>query len=369
MTVRTKNHRGFHPGPFVLLLALALSCLCLVVTGAPFDGFVIEDGAIKAGTYEPPVLFVKATRSREVYDTLDQPGDLKFSVKVRGQCAEKERIVLAGIDIQGKGKHREPFFVPVGPEKKRSIGGDHGEDWEVYGISIPFIAPDTPQSLVTLCNERLSKAASDAERIELLQNGFNFELEKAYHASLSVQCQHKVLGLDELKNLYSGTYLPVKVRCLPTHYGTTKGPPPRPGRPLEVDPPIASISVDADPVDTKGKLCPLYVNFRARITAGEKSQYSTFNTKYRFIGDHNYETDWMPVSIVRGQPRSVLGRRFIQISDTPRGFKTPGAKGDIPIFHGWMLLEVMLPDGTKRSERATFSVDCNPQPVTNVKGR
>ena len=108
---------------------------------------------------------------------------------------------------------------------------------------------------------------------------------------------------------------------------------------------------------------PVYVNFKGRITAGEKSQYSTFNTKYRFVGDHNYATDWLPVSIVRGQPRPVYGRRFIQSSDTPRGLKNPGGQQSVAIFHGWMLLEVMLPDSTIRSEQTTFSVDCNGAPL------
>jgi len=118
-----------------------------------------------------------------------------------------------------------------------------------------------------------------------------------------------------------------------------------------------------DTVATQGRKCPVYVNFRGKITAGEKSQYTTFNTKYRFLGDHDYASDWLPVSIIRGQPRTVNGRRFIQSSDTPRGLKTPGGKQSVPIFHGWMLLEVMLPDGTTRPEKALFTVDCNEKPM------
>ena len=86
------------------------------------------------------------------------------------------------------------------------------------------------------------------------------------------------------------------------------------------------------------------------------------NTEYRFKGDHNYTTDWVRVSVLKGETRTVNGRRFIQSSDTPRGLKTPGGKENIPIFHGWMLLEVKLQDGTKRSEKTDFTVDCNVQP-------
>ncbi|HEX3248781.1 MAG TPA: hypothetical protein VHS05_05085 [Pyrinomonadaceae bacterium] len=31
----------------------------------------------------------------------------------------------------------------------------------------------------------------------------------------------------------------------------------------------------------------------------------------------------------------------------------------IPLYRGWMLPEVMLPHGVKRSERIAFTVDCN----------
>ena len=110
-------------------------------------------------------------------------------------------------------------------------------------------------------------------------------------------------------------------------------------------------------------LCQDSLKARRKITAGEKSQYTTFNTKYRFLGENNYTTDWLPVSITRGQPRTVNGRRFIQSSDTPRGLKVPGGKQNVPIFHGWMLLEVMLPDGTIRSEKGLFTVDCNEKPL------
>jgi hypothetical protein len=104
----------------------------------------------------------------------------------------------------------------------------------------------------------------------------------------------------------------------------------------------------------------VYVNFRGKITGGANSTYDTFNTKYRFVGDHNYQTDWTFVSIKRGETRTVNGRRFIQApQQSPGAFKTPGGTAKIPIFRGWMMLEVLLPDSTISSERVNFSVDCN----------
>jgi len=47
--------------------------------------------------------------------------------------------------------------------------------------------------------------------------------------------------------------------------------------------------------------------------------------------------------------------------------KTPGGTVKIPVYRGWMALEVMLPDGVKRSERTDFTVDCNVQPKIREK--
>ena len=356
------NHSSkcIHIRAVVIALMLALSIFCLAA-GAVFDGFYMEYGALKAGTYETPIVYVKATKTRERYDALDvkegSAGNLNFSVKVRGQCAEGDRLHgLAYVEVRGNGKNQQVSY-PIN-SANRSIGPDHGQGWDVFAFKIPFIPPQG-QSPVSLCNAELDKASDETARKRMLQEGFNFTLEKAYTAGLSVECEHKVLGLGDLRRFGASAALPLKVRCLPVV--TTKGPPPREGKPLDFDPPIKSLDVAADPATTEGRKCPVYVNFRGRITAGEKSQYSTFNTKYRFVGDNNYTTDWLPVSIERGMPRTVNSRRFIQSSDTPRGMKAPGGKENVPIFHGWMLLEVMLPDGTIRSERTPFSVDCNPK--------
>jgi hypothetical protein len=172
----------------------------------------------------------------------------------------------------------------------------------------------------------------------------------------------------------------------------TQGPPPRQGKHLDFDPPITSVEVAADPAVTEGRKCPVYVDFRGRITAGEKSKYETFNTKYRVVGDHNYKSEWVFVSLKRGQTRIVNSRRLIQQTDDPRGFKAPagsrsspdrqpslktddarGIKGPrkMPVFHGWMMVEVMLSnDEVKQSAKTEFTVDCNQRPAGDtIKSR
>jgi hypothetical protein len=338
-----------------LVITSFLFSLMVIVTGQR-PGFYLDYGAIKAGTYETPMIYVKATKTKDRYDSIDvkEDGELRYAVKVSGQCPEAWRLSSGRLAIYGDSK---PEFVSYRVNSAhRSIGENHGQQWDVFDFHTPFLNPKAG-SPVDLCNAELDRS-NEAERKRIFRDGFNFVLEKAYRANLTIFCddQPKIGFGDPPKSFSAETNLPLKIRCLPV--ATTKGPPPREGKPLDFDPPIKSVEVVANPAVTSGPKCPVYVNFKGRITAGEKSQYSTFNTKYRFVGDHDYATDWQAVSIVRGQPRPVYGRRFIQSSDTPRGLKNPGGQQNVPIFHGWMLLEVMLPDGTIRSEKATFSVDC-----------
>jgi hypothetical protein len=354
-----------HIRTVVIALCFAFSAFCLVA-GAAVEGFEmqLEVTPNGIGSYELPVVYVKATKSRDLYDSVEpKEPNLKYLVRVRGQCAEKWRLGGGTLWVRGNDKKvRKDDAVVNYPtdSSHRSIGPDHGQGWEIFPFSIPFMSPKG-QSPVDLCNAELDKAGNESARKRLLAEGSNLFLAKAYYTELEVSCddEPKKVGFDDPPRFFSAsTYLPLKVRCYPVVM--TKGPPPRTGQ--QLDPPIESVALVADPPETVGRKCPVYVNFRGKITAGGRSPFATYNTKFRFVGDHDYISDWLPVSIVRGEPRTVNGRRFIQESDTPRGFKTPGGRENIPIFHGWMALEVMLENGTKRSQRTDFSVDCNPQP-------
>lgn len=353
-------------------LILTFSILSLVIgAGAQRQKFLIEPGTEDPSAFKPPVILVKAVKDREVYDTVDVrqgvQGDMTFYVKVRGSCDERWRTLSANIYMIGKTKERSRDFANT---DHRSIGPNHGADWEYHTISVPFIMPtlDNNMSPVEVCNAELKRAGSDSQRTKMLQAGFNIEFARAYKTELDVLCDRTTAFHDDDVAANATVFYPAIVRCLPTQ-AATKPAPTRPGRPIDFDPPIESVTLTADPPQTQGRQCPVYVNFKGRITAGEKSQYATFNTKYRFIGDNNYKTDWQTVSIERGTPRPVYGRRFIQAPerDPAGGFKTPGGTTKIPVYRGWMAVEVMLPDGVKRSERSDFTVDCNVQP--NIRAR
>ena len=220
-----------------------------------------------------------------------------------------------------------------------------------------------------VCNTELKRAANLAARAKLLHDGFDIDFARAYKAELSVQCHKETIGYHEDPNPYGGqTYLPAVVRCMATGFKPTRMPV-DPKRTPVPDPPIESVAVSADPAETQGRQCPVNVTFRGKITASQNSSYTTFNTKYRFVGEDNFKSDWLPVSLGRGESKTVIWRRFIQApaNDRAGALKTPGGRVKIPVYRGWMSVEVMLPNGTKQSERAEFSVDCNVQPVIKAR--
>ena len=147
-------------------MVFALAFLSLLLSAAT-DGFELEAGTIKAGTYDPPMIHVKATKTREYYDAVDQPDQLNFSVKVRGQCAERDRVYFAGLEVRGKDTQGVNANISDGADK-RSIGPDHGAQWKVVPFSIPYISP--VQSPVYLCNEELKQAGNEEAPHQITSN-------------------------------------------------------------------------------------------------------------------------------------------------------------------------------------------------------
>jgi hypothetical protein len=354
--------RGFRFRKIMTPFVFAMSLFCLVAVAAE-DKFFIEPG-VEAGSLKPPVIVVKANKNPEIYDTIDvrqgTAGDLNFTVKMRGHCPEHFSMLSGSLWVYGKTKKRdETFHVNT---DHRSIGPDHGAGWSYRQFSLPFIMPNLDRSPVEVCNTELQRAGNGAARWNLLRDGFDVPFDRAYRIELAVTCDRTDLLHDQDYLKTAETYYPATIRCAPTGFTPQRTPVP-PQRTAVPEPPLASVSVLPDPPETQGRQCPVYVNFKGIITANEKSEYARFNTKYRFVGENNFKTDWLPVSVMRGEPRSVFWRRFIQAPENnPAGtLKTSGGSVKIPIYRGWMMLEVTLPNGTKRSERASYSVDCNVQ--------
>lgn len=340
----------------ILILLLALTFAVMIATAQQFD---MQPGAAITQIDPAPVVRVRAVNDPAVYDTIDASDNLVFQVKLRGSCPETYRLskVTASISNE-KLKQRREVKIGFNPEH-RSIGPEHGAKWDFTTLSFPFLQP--PTSPVTTCNQELERRTSLGEsRTELLRKGFEVKVPGAYRAFLGVTCHKQRVGFYEDPDYVAETRLPLTVQCMPGNYK-----PPRtkvePQRTAVPDPPIESVSVAPDPFAV-GQ-CPVNVTFRGRITAPADSEYSTFNTKYRFLGESDFKTDWISVSVRRGETKTVIWRRFIETPQTDRAgdFKTPGGRVKIPLYRGWMMIEVMLPHGVKRSERTAFTVDCNAQ--------
>ncbi|HKO62490.1 MAG TPA: hypothetical protein VJV03_15100 [Pyrinomonadaceae bacterium] len=368
---------------FVLLI-------CLLLALIPSSGVTADGPAFHVGQYtnKPiPEIRVSSKHTRGVYDTLENPNSLRFNLGIRGQCPEDRYHLQSAKIIVGSYEEN----VPVNREHK-SIGANSGQTLTELSIFVPYIHPDltgyynlqnpyyhpSTNSPVEVCNAEVERRVKGGQSKEaLLSSGFNLDpsvLGKSYRASFVVWCKSsRIIGYDPDRSYAAGADLRVTIRCLPTDYSEperAKGEPKRtPGSPKRTPgppPPIASVVVKADPELTAGRQCPLYVNFRGQIVADENSTYETLNTKFRFVGDNGYESDWTTVPVKKNLPKLITGRRFIQSPkvDASGTVKAPGTTAKIPLYNGWMMAEVMLPNGgVRRSEKAKFSVDCNPKPV------
>ena len=65
--------------------------------------------------------------------------------------------------------------------------------------------------------------------------------------------------------------------------------------------------------------------FQGQDHRGREESIQTFNTKYRAVGDHDFKSDWIFISVKRGETRTVNVSRFIQQADATRGIKATGA--------------------------------------------
>jgi len=378
MRSQTTNPTSRRYTQFVLLL-------CLLLPLIPGPGVTADSPAFQLFELRAkgvPEIRVTSKNNTGDYDTVEHPNNLRFNLSMRGQCPEdKYHLQSASITI---GSHQEN--VPVNREHK-SLGANSGQIAIPLSIFVPYFHPDftdyynlqnpyykpSSNSPAELCNAEVeNRVKRGLPRESVLRQGFVLSdsvLGKTYSAQFAVWCKSsRVIGYNPDRRYASAADLHVIVQCLPSL------PPPRtpsqpqrtksePKRVPSPTPPIASVIVNADPKLTEGRQCPLYVNFRGKIFAEDDSAYKTLNTKFRFVGENGYESDLTSVSVSKGVPKSINGRRFIQTPqiNSSGTFKAPGSTTKIPLYNGWMMAEVMLPNGgVRRSEKATFSVDCNP---------
>jgi hypothetical protein len=356
-----------HLRAFVIAFVLTSSLVCLlVVASGQRQRFLVQPVTENSGKSVVPVIRVTAVKDNEDYDTVER-ADLRYEIQVRGQCPERYRLDK-GEFLLDNGRTSVRKNLEVNGEH-RSIGTDHGKGWEFFNVNMSYLPPKTAFNPAERCNQELRRRQGLGQsHAQLLSDGFDIDIAEAYIGKFSVYCKLWDGGLRDSSFNEASVLMPVTIRCMPTGYKPqrTNVEPQRTALP---EPPLESVSVVADPSETQGRQCPVSVTFRGKIVANEKSPYTTFNTKYRFVGDNNFKTDWIPVSLGRGETKSVIWRRSIDApaNDRTGSFKTPGGQTKIPVFRGYVLLEVMRATGIKPSERADFSVDCNVQPKIRAR--
>ena len=348
-------------GSTLIMLFGFLLTAVLLAASTQGGHFLVEYGTPKAGTNDalPPVFRVRAVKDKKTYDTVVETNQgISYKIKAKGQCPEDHHLSSSTISLSNGLESGKEVIFPVNIHN-RSIGGNHGQDWNYNNLDFPFLLPKI--SPIETCNAEVKRRVDAGQSLAaILQKGFTVFVANSYDLNLTIGCEKNVhLGFYEMPEYHASATAPAEIQCMQTGYVPTQGAAPKPGQHYE--PPLTSVSVVADPAETKGRACPVYVNFRGSIAANPDSEYATFNTKYRFLGDNNYQTEWLFVAVNRDEPRTVNGRRFIQApANDPGGtILAPGVKPRIPLYRGWMALEVQLPNGTKRSERANFTLDCN----------
>jgi len=188
----------------------------------------------------------------------------------------------------------------------------------------------------------------------LLSNGFWIKVENAVPASITPACQlterkrRTVFGEPPKFPTGWQGQLPVYVRCMPTGYVVTKGPPPREGRPAS-----ESRAATLDLRATNSPLshsCPATVIFQGKIHA-----HRFLKGTYRLVGSGNYASPSYPFDLAAGAERSIAWQRRVDLPDLHQSARWPRRAS------GWLQLEInaIEPNAQpQRSARALYDVSC-----------
>jgi len=193
----------------------------------------------------------------------------------------------------------------------------------------------------------------------LLSQGFWIRVNDVVPASLSAACTYhegrkKVFGDPPQLPPGVDTKFPVWLRCMPTGYVETKGPPPRPGKPLSEYPSIKSVDLAAvnSPLS---HTCPANVIFKGKFETGR-----AIKGRYRFLGSDGYTSPTYPYALAAGATKSVTWQRRIELPNT-MGTMTMGGAASWPrSVTGWLMLEVMAdePNAQPHRSRVGYEVRC-----------
>ena len=159
----------------ILTIVFGLVLLALPTATARGQGFLVELGMHREGTTDrkPPVFRVTALNNKKVYDTLeDTYKGISYKIKVKGQCAEKHHLSTSSIKLSTKVGSKQVIF-PVN-EDHRSIGADHGQEWNQYNFDWPFLLPKV--SPVETCNAEVKRVKVWVSRLGITATASRWRL-------------------------------------------------------------------------------------------------------------------------------------------------------------------------------------------------
>ena len=362
-----------------LLAAAALVGIATVAIAAPsinladrlvkasrvtLNGFTFDEPA--GGSAEVPTVFVfsddRVRYSRIGYNDRR----LRFDLRATQQCGG------------GKWSESGSPAVSIGDRTWPSVAvgkpvriGDDG--WrpvlDVLRENIDFDAKLRP---VERCNQVITDYTRQGELpAGLLQKGFWIKVEATVPASITPGCKYKhdTSGIfDEAPQLAQprSFMLSTWVRCMPTGYIVTKGPPPKHGKPASEFELFKGIDLSATNSPLK-HTCPATIVFRGKINAGRAVRGT-----YRLVGSGGYETPTYPFELAAGASRSVSWQRRVELPDTRGSLAAPGAGTWPRIVNGWLQIEVTPQVNNAevhRSGRAQYTVSClkPPSPQDQLK--
>src|ERR1700752_2664190 len=104
--VQLKHQSVKHTRRYAAAILITLSIFSLLIaSGFQRPGFFMEYGAIKAGTWETPWIYVRATKTKDRYDSIEVKGggELRYAVRMSGRCPEDWRLSSGSLAIYGDG--------------------------------------------------------------------------------------------------------------------------------------------------------------------------------------------------------------------------------------------------------------------------
>ncbi|MET0756011.1 MAG: hypothetical protein ABWY31_07840 [Pseudoxanthomonas sp.] len=171
-----------------------------------------------------------------------------------------------------------------GQEPSASLGTDWRKLSFVFEYQDPLFDATARRARdpVLLCNDLL-RSKSGAAREQMLREGASLPLSKAYLWSGRFSYFVRTRGgqFDNAGDISTSGYFPASVRCqnltgpAPRTQSQTKGPPPRPGRPLSETSPIKSATLRIEPSSqvvqaVPGQLCPTSLRIVATVAASRE---------------------------------------------------------------------------------------------------